>query len=141
MGVAGGGLPSAAGGDFLVDRLAEQALIAGRLDEPHSGAAILLRGPAGVGKSALVEDAVRRAGASRRVLRTAGTSPEMGLAMAGLYQLLQPLFPLAPQISEPRQAALRVAFGVATGPPPEAFAVAMAALDLLVDGPPNSRCW
>jgi DNA-binding CsgD family transcriptional regulator len=133
MGVAGGGLPAAAGGDFLVDRVAEQALIGERLDDPQAGAAILLRGPAGVGKSALVENAVQRARSSRRVLRIVGTSPEMGLAMAGLYQLLQPLFPLAPQISEPRQAALRVAFGIALGPPPEPFAVAMAALDLLVE--------
>ena len=121
------------GSDRLVGRLAEQALIAERLDDPQSGAAILLRGPAGVGKSALVEDAVRRAGSSRRVLRTVGTWPETDLAMAGLYQLLQPLFPLAPQIPEPRQAALRVAFGIATGPPPEPFAVAMAALELLVE--------
>ncbi len=133
MGVTGGGFPSAVGGDGLVDRLAEQALIAERLADLQGGAAIVLRGPAGVGKSALVENAVRRAGSSRRVLRTAGTSPEMGLAMAGLYQLLQPLFPLAPQISEPRQAALRVAFGIAAGPPPEPFGVAMAAFDLLVE--------
>jgi DNA-binding CsgD family transcriptional regulator len=132
MGVAGGGPPAASSGG-LVDRLAEQALIAERLDDRQSGAAILLRGPAGIGKSALAEHAVRRAGSSRRLLRTVGTSPEMGLAMAGLYQLLQPLFPLAPQISEPRQAALRAAFGIATGPPPEPFGVAMAALDLLVE--------
>jgi DNA-binding CsgD family transcriptional regulator len=132
MGVVGGGLPPAADGG-LVGRLAEQTLIAERLDDPQSGAAILLRGPAGIGKSAIVEYAMRRARSSRRLLRTVGTSPEMGLAMAGLYQLLQPLFPLALQISEPRQAALRVAFGIATGPPPEPFGVAMAALDLLVE--------
>src|ERR1700723_3446849 len=46
---------------------------------------------------------------------------------------LEPLLPLAHLIPEPRQAALRVAFGIVTGPPPEPFAVAMAALDLLVD--------
>jgi DNA-binding CsgD family transcriptional regulator len=123
----------AADGDFLVGRLAEQALIAERLDDPQNGAAVLLRGPAGIGKSALVEHTMRRAGSSRRVLRTAGASPEIGLAMAGLYELLLPLFPLAPRISGPRQAALQVAFGTAAGPPPEQFAVAMAALDLLVE--------
>jgi DNA-binding CsgD family transcriptional regulator len=126
MGVAGGG-------DRLVGRLAEQALIAERLDDSQSGAAILLRGPAGVGKSALVEDTVRRAGSSRHVLRTAGTWSETELAMAGLYQLLQPLFPLAPHIPEQRQAALRIAFGISAGPPPEPFAVAMAALELLAE--------
>jgi len=53
--------------------------------------------------------------------------------MAGLYQLLEPLLPLAHLIPEPRQAALRVAFGIVAGSPPEPFAVAMATLDLLVD--------
>src|SRR6202034_1383133 len=52
---------------------------------------------------------------------------------AGLYQLPQPLLPLAKQIPEPRQAALRVAFGITAGPPPQPFALAMAALDLLAD--------
>jgi DNA-binding CsgD family transcriptional regulator len=132
MGEAGGGLATAADGG-LIDRGAEQALIAERLDDPQGGAAILLRGPAGIGKSALAEHAAARAGSFRRLLRTAGTSPETGLAMAGLYQLLQPLFPLAPRIPEPRQAALRAVFGIATGPPPEPFGVAMAALDLLAE--------
>jgi DNA-binding CsgD family transcriptional regulator len=133
MGMAGNGFAPPANGGRLIDRRAERTLIAGRLDDPQSGAAILLRGPAGVGKSALAEDAISLAGPSRRVLRTIGTWPETGLAMAGLYQLLQPLFPLAQHIPEPRQAALRVAFGIAAGPAPEPFAVAMAALDLVVD--------
>jgi DNA-binding CsgD family transcriptional regulator len=123
----------ASGGSRLVGRETERALIAARLDNPGGGAAILVRGPAGIGKTALVDDAVRRAAPSTRILRTAGTSPETGLTMAGLYQLLQPLLPLAHSIPEPRQAALRVAFGIVAGPPPEPFAVAMAALDLLVD--------
>ena len=120
----------------LVGREAEQALIAARLNDGQGGrggAAILIRGPAGIGKSALVDDAVQRAAPSTRILRTVGTSPETGLGMAGLYQLLQPLLPLAHLIPGPRQEALRVAFGIVAGAPPEPFAVAMAALDLLVD--------
>jgi len=118
---------------LLVGRDPELALIAARLADPEAGAAILVRGPAGIGKTALVDEAVRRAGPSRRVLRTVGNTPETGLAMAGLYQLLQPLLPLAHLIPEPRQAALRVAFGITAGAPPEPFAVAMATLDLLSD--------
>src|ERR1700677_5134566 len=117
----------------LVGREAERALIAARLDDGQGGAAILVRGPAGIGKSALVDDAVRRAAPSTRILRTVGPSPETGLGMAGLYQLLQPLLPMAHLIPGPRQEALRVAFGIVAGAPPEPFAVAMAALDLLVD--------
>jgi hypothetical protein len=51
------------------------------------------------------------------------------MAMAGLYQILQPLLPLAHLIPEPRQVALRVTVGA----PPEPFALAMAALELLAD--------
>ena len=127
------GANGGARGGLFVGRDAEQALIAARLADREAGTAILVRGPAGIGKTALVEDAVRRAGKTRRILRTAGNSPETGLAMAGLYQLLQPLLPLAHLIPEPRQAALRVAFGITVGAPPEPFALAIAALDLLAD--------
>jgi DNA-binding CsgD family transcriptional regulator/tetratricopeptide (TPR) repeat protein len=122
----------ARGGPF-VGRDAEQALISARLADWEAGSAILVRGPAGIGKTALIDEAVRRAGPSRRILRTAGNSPETGMAMAGLYQLLQPLLPLAHLIPEPRQAALRVAFGITGGAPPEPFALAAATLDLLTD--------
>jgi AAA ATPase domain len=70
---------TASGGTPLVGREAERALIAACLDDLQGGAAILVRGQAGIGKSALVDDAARRAGPSRRILRTVGTSPETGL--------------------------------------------------------------
>lgn len=120
-------------GGLFVGRDAEQALISARLADRESGTAILVRGPAGIGKTALIDEAVRRAGPSRRILRTVGNSPETGMAMAGLYQLLQPLLPLAHLIPEPRQAALRVAFGITGGAPPEPFALAAATRDLLTD--------
>ena len=55
------------------------------------------------------------------------------MAMAGLYQLLQPVLHLAQLIPEPRQSALRVAFGITAGAPAEQFALAAAALDLLAE--------
>ncbi len=127
------GANGGAHGGLLVGRDAEQALIAARLADREVGTAILIRGPVGIGKTALIDEAVRRAGTSRRILRTVGNSPETGMAMAGLYQLLQPLLPLAHLIPEPRQAALRVAFGITGGAPPEPFALAAATLDLLAD--------
>jgi DNA-binding CsgD family transcriptional regulator len=116
---------------LLAGREAELALIAARLADREAGVAILVRGPAGIGKTTIIDEAVRRAGPSRRILRMAGNSPETSLAMAGLYQLLQPLLHLAHLIPEPRQAALRVAFGITAGVPPESFALAAATLDLL----------
>src|ERR1700691_98416 len=104
------GADGGARGGLLVGRDAERALIAARLADRETGTAILVRAPAGVGKTALIDEAMRQAGRSRRILRTVGNSPETGMAMAGLYQLLQPLLPLAQLIPEPRQAALRIAF-------------------------------
>ena len=127
------GANGGARGRPFVGRGAEQALIAACLADREAGTAILVRGPAGIGKTALVDEAVRRARPSRRILRAAGNSPETGMAMAGLYQLLQPLLPLAHLIPAPRQAALRIAFGITGGAPPEPFALAAAALDLLAD--------
>jgi DNA-binding CsgD family transcriptional regulator len=120
-------------GGLLVGRDAELALIAACLADREAGNAILVRGPAGIGKTALIDEAVRGVGTSRRILRSVGNSPETGMAMAGLYQLLQPLLHMAHLIPEPRQAALRVAFGITAGPPPEPFALAAATLDLLAE--------
>jgi DNA-binding CsgD family transcriptional regulator len=127
------GANGGARGGLLVGRDAERALIAARLADREAGTAILVRGPAGIGKTALIDEAVRQAGPSRRILRTVGSSPETGMAMAGLYQLLQPLLSLAQLIPEPRRAALRIAFGLTVGVPPEPFALAAATLDLLSD--------
>jgi DNA-binding CsgD family transcriptional regulator len=127
------GMRGVVDGGVLVGRDPELSLIASVLADRERGAAIVIRGPAGIGKTALVEEAVRGASPGRRILRTFGSAPETGLPMAGLYQMLQPLLPLAHLIPEPRQAALRVAFGITTGPTPEPFALGMATLDLLAD--------
>jgi tetratricopeptide (TPR) repeat protein len=93
---------------LLVGRDAEQSLIADRVAEREAGTAILVRGPAGIGKTALVEEAVRRAGSSRRILRTFGITvgppPEpFALAMATLDLLAdaaaeQPLLVVAEDV-------------------------------------------
>ena len=62
----------------LVGRAAEQAMIAGLLARSAHGSALLIRGAPGIGKSALVDDAVVRASRSRKVLRAAGTPLEPG---------------------------------------------------------------
>ena len=134
------GANAGARGGLLIGRDTEQALIAARLADREGGTAILVRGPAGIGKTALIDEAVRR-GPSRRILRTVGNSPETGLAMAGLYQLLQPLLPLAHLIPEPRQAALRVAFGIANGPPRSPSRWPWRPWTCWPTRLPSSRCW
>lgn len=54
-----------------------------------SSRTLVLRGEAGVGKSALL-DYLEQQAARCRVLRTAGIESEMDLAFAGLHQLCAP---------------------------------------------------
>lgn len=111
--------PPSEPGRPLVGRDAEQAVIAGLLDRPDHGSALLIRGAPGIGKSALVNDAVARASRSRKVLRAAGTPAQAGLELSGLYQLLRPILPWASAISALRREALNVAFGITPDLAPE----------------------
>ncbi|MEA2235251.1 MAG: hypothetical protein QOD83_5067, partial [Solirubrobacteraceae bacterium] len=65
------------------------------------------------------------------VVRAAGIQSEMELAFAGLHQLLMPMLGLVEHLPLPQREALRIAFGVGTGPPPDRFFVALAVLGLL----------
>src|SRR5262249_55174505 len=54
----------------------------------EQGAALVVRGEAGIGKTALLEEAARiAAGEGFRVLSTSGVEPEAHLAFAGLHKL------------------------------------------------------
>jgi DNA-binding CsgD family transcriptional regulator len=58
---------------------------------PERGAALLLRGPVGSGKSALLADASARAEANgMRALRVSGVRQEADVAFAGLHRLIRP---------------------------------------------------
>ncbi len=91
---------------------------------------LVVRGDAGVGKSALLQYVSDRA-APLRVLRAAGVESEMELAFAGVHQLCLPLLDLLPRIPAPQRAALETVFGSRPGPPPDRFLVALALLSLL----------
>jgi DNA-binding CsgD family transcriptional regulator len=94
--------------------------------------ALVLRGEAGVGKTVLLDYLVDQA-AGCRVLRAGGVQSEMELAFAGLYQLCAPLLDRADHLPGPQRAALRTAFGLRTGEPPDRFLVSLAALGLLAE--------
>jgi DNA-binding CsgD family transcriptional regulator len=95
----------------------------------------VLRGEAGVGKTALLEYvAVRASGC--RVVRAAGVQSEMELAFAGLHQLCAPMLnglDGLDGIPGPQRDALCVAFGLQDGVAPDHFRVALAGLSLLAD--------
>jgi DNA-binding CsgD family transcriptional regulator len=106
-----------------LDRLLE-AVAAGE------GRALVLRGEAGVGKTALLDCAVERA-SGWQVVRAAGVQSEMELAFAGLHQACAPMLDRLDLLPGPQQDALRTAFGLSLGEPPDRFLVALAVLSLL----------
>ena len=91
---------------------------------------LVVRGEPGVGKTALLDDLAGRA-AGCRVVRAAGVQSEMELAFAGLHQLCTPMLDRLDRLPVPQRAALRTAFGLSAGPPPDRFLVGLAVLSLL----------
>ena len=94
---------------------------------------LVVRGEAGIGKTALLDWTVGQA-ADMRVARVTGVESEMDLGFAGLHQLLVPFLDGLGQLPGPQRDALRLAFGLVAGPPPGRFLVGLAALTLVTDG-------
>jgi DNA-binding CsgD family transcriptional regulator len=93
---------------------------------------LVVRGEAGVGKSALLEYLVQSASGCR-VARAAGIEYEMELAYAGLHQLCALMLGLRERLPGPQRDALETAFGLTSGPPPDRFVVGLAVLGLLAE--------
>src|SRR5690348_9019920 len=116
----------------LVDRQRERQALDSLMEDLRSGRgrALVVRGEAGVGKSALLEYA---AGAAQdmRVARAVGVESEMELAFAGVHQLCAPLLDRLERLPAPQRDALGIAFGLRSGGAPDRFLVALAVLTLL----------
>ena len=96
-------------------------------------AALVLRGEAGVGKTALLDYVAERASGCR-LARVASVESEMGFAFVGLMQVLRGVrLDDAEHLPGPQREALRRAFGLIDGPAPEPFRVNLAALNLLCE--------
>ena len=120
---------------MLVGRESEQrriaTLIAGA--RVRQSGVLVIRGEAGIGKTALLDDTARSAG-EMRVLRASGSEFETGIGFSGLHQLLLPVTGMIEHLPQQLREALEVALMLRSGPVPERFAVGVAALSLL------SRC-
>ena len=90
----------------------------------------VLRGEAGVGKTALLEYVAEQA-SGYRVVRLAGVQSEMELAYAGLHQLCAGLLEGLAALPRLQRDALQVAFGLAESGAPDHFMVALAILNLM----------
>jgi DNA-binding CsgD family transcriptional regulator len=117
---------------MLVGRDAECLRITGALDEVRAGrgGTLLLTGPPGVGKTALLEYAAQACG-GLPVLRATGAEFESRFAWGGLHQLLQSMLDQLDALPAEQAAALRGALrlGPATGDDP--FLVSLAVLTVL----------
>ncbi len=91
---------------------------------------LVLRGEAGVGKTALL-DYVIEAAADLRVERAAGVESEMELTFAALHQLGAPMLDRLEELPAPQRTALEIVFGLREGPAPDRFLVGLAMLSLL----------
>lgn len=116
----------------LVGRRRELDLLAGVVSHAvDDGAALLVTGEPGVGKSALLGAAAEIAGSRGvRVIRGSGVEYESDVGYAGLHQLVDLLSDELDQLPPARRATLQVALGIGTGPAPGRLAVLDAALAL-----------
>ena len=106
-------------------RTSEREVLDRLLETVRGGqsAALVIRGEAGVGKTALLGYAARQA-SGFRIAQIAGVESEMELPFAGLHQLCAPLLGKLEALPEPQQVALSVAMGLSSGDAPDGFLVA-----------------
>ena len=98
----------------------------------RSSGAVVLRGEAGVGKTALLEHVTRTAG-DMRFVQVTGTQSEQGFDFAALHQLLVPFLGALKRLPEPQREALGSAFGLVGGTPTDRFLVGIAALTMITE--------
>ena len=120
----------------LVDRSAEREVLGGLLAKAAEGysGALVLRGEAGVGKTALLDLTVAAAAAAgMQTARLIGVEPETQLGYAGLHRFLLRFADQLEQLPGPQRDALQSTFGLLAAPPADRFLVALAVLTLLAE--------
>jgi DNA-binding CsgD family transcriptional regulator len=118
---------------MLVGRRAEVARLESLIGATRagSGSAMLLRGVAGVGKTALLEHSVKSA-TDLVVLRATGIPGEAEVAFAGLLDVLRPLLCRLPELPTPQREVLAGALGLAPAAERDRFLTGAATLALLL---------
>jgi len=117
----------------LIGRADEQGRIESLIDDVRArrGSALVVRGEAGVGKTALLEHAAGAA-SGFRILRATGIQSEAELAFATLHALLHPLTAELESLPRPQADALRSDLALGPSTPGDAFATFAGVLGLLV---------
>ena len=96
----------------LVGRAAELGRLGALVDGARAGrgGALLVEGPPGVGKSALLQAVAASPGV--RVLAVTGVETEIDLPFAGLAELLHPVLDHVERLPDPQRGALRAALAL-----------------------------
>ncbi|MGH9290709.1 MAG: LuxR C-terminal-related transcriptional regulator [Acidimicrobiales bacterium] len=120
--------------DELLERSRELAAVERVVGAVREGmsATLLVRGEAGIGKTALLDAAVASA-PGVPVLRVVAVKSEMQLAFAGLHMLLRPHLGSLDDLPVPQRAALRAAFGLDKDGIADRFIVGLGVLSMLAD--------
>jgi hypothetical protein len=119
---------------MLYGRDEELAAIGRLLEGMRSGRAgsLVLRGEAGIGKTALL-DAAAESATGARVLRVTGVESEAELRFAGLHALLRPVLDEVGALPERQAVALRGALGMAEAGVADRFLVGLGVLSLVAE--------
>ena len=118
----------------LVGRATERATADALLADAKrgEGGSLLVTGPAGIGKSALVRSAIDAA-PEFRVVRVAGVESEMAFGYAGVHQVVLPILDHVAELPEPQRVALDAALGRVAHDSLDPFLVGLAVLSLVAD--------
>src|SRR5215204_1181819 len=90
---------------------------------------LVLRGEAGIGKTALLEYLIDSA-PDATIVRAVGVQSDMELPYAALHQLCGPLLDRLQALPAPQRRAMEIVFGVTAGEAPDRFLVGLAVLSL-----------
>jgi predicted ATPase len=116
----------------LIGRAKERAALDDVVAAAREGmsGAFVLRGEAGIGKTALLDEAARSA-ADLTVIRIDGVESELELPYAALHRVFMSLSYARDALPPRQRLALESAFGLAPAAPPQRFMIGLATLSLL----------
>ena len=118
----------------LLGRKAECAALDRLLAEASEGQSrvLILRGEAGIGKSALLQYLSSRLD-GWRVARAVAIETELEFAYSGLHQVCSTMLDGLERLPEPQREALSIVFGLIPGPVPNRFLFGLATLTLIAE--------
>jgi DNA-binding CsgD family transcriptional regulator len=119
-------------GPQLMGRARECGVLDGLIGAIRQGESrsLVLRGEAGIGKTALLQYLIGSA-PDLAVVRAVGVESEMELAYASLHQLCAPLLDRLERLPAPQRHAVEVVFGLSSGAAPDRFLVGLGVLGLV----------